>query len=70
MNANAVQANEPTKLINRPNLGMIMANMAVNMTKTVRKHISFESCKPYVEGVWLKKLESSKISKTGIICKG
>lgn len=41
INAKAVQANEPIRLINRPNLGTNRAPVAVNNTVNVLKNIRF-----------------------------
>ena len=41
INANAVHANAPERLMKRPNLGTIMASMAVEITMSVLNIIFF-----------------------------
>ena len=70
MKASAVQANDPIKLINRPNLGTKVAKIAVNKTMSVLKNKRLVGRKLLRVGIFLYKFEDSMISKTGMSCMG
>ena len=53
MKARAVQANEPIKLMKRPNLGTIIAPVAVKSTSNVRPNNRFVGVKLDKVGILL-----------------
>ena len=72
MKAKAVPANEPVKLINRPNLGTKIAPIETNITVNVLQKSILISANYCLKGFGNRayKSEVSYISKTGIICIG
>ena len=70
MNAKAVHAKEPIKLMKRPNFGTSMAKVAERRTRRVRIISRFVGRKLLSVGILLYRLEDSIISNTGMSCIG
>ena len=70
MNAKAVHAKDPIRLMKRPNFGMSMASTADSKTSKVRRKRRLVGRKLVRVGILLYKLDDSMISKTGMSCIG